>query len=150
MSTSLEGYFTDGILSNEVDAAIAKITNGALTNQTFYFDGKSIVVKGEFSHDNLAKGMKVETFGCVSGHQSGSIVDIKAQKTVVKIAGPGYLFKFTFNNLIELSCPCEAGDSGAPVLTSSGEVIGIAIAGNSKSTFVVPFSFIKNALKISI
>jgi len=150
-AASLEGIFTDGVLTNEVDAAIAKIAQGDLLNQTFFDDNnQSFTVSGEFPYDQLAKGLKVETFGCVSGHRTGTVTDIKAQKTIVRIAGPGYAFKFTFNKLIELACPCLDGDSGAPAMTADGRVIGIVIAGNSKQTFIVPFPFIKTALNIEL
>lgn len=147
---SLGGYFTDGKLTNEVDAAIARITNGSLINQTFFYDGQSMMVTGELLYDNMLNGMKLETFGCVSGHQVGVILDKKVQKTDVKIEGPSYRFIFTFNKLVELNIPCRPGDSGAPVLTASGKVAGIVVAGNLQTTFMIPFQFIKNALSISI
>lgn len=147
---SLKGYFTDGVLSAQVDAAIARITGGELANTTFEDGGKSLNVTGEFVYDKLFKGLKVETYGCISGRRTGTVADIKAQKTEVKIEGDGYAFRFTFNSLIELDCPCESGDSGAPALSTTGELLGIVIAGNLKKTFVVPFPFIKNALHITL
>lgn len=147
---SLKGYFTDGVLSGMVDVAIARITDGALVNHTFDDKGKSLAINGEFPYNKLYKGMRVETYGCVSGRQTGTIVDVRAQKSDVWIMGDGYSYLYTFTDLIELDCPCQDGDSGAPALSEAGEIIGIVSAGNLKRTLIVPFSSIKKALSITL
>ena len=85
----------------------------------------------------------------MSGLIKGTVVDL-AQCTEVEMLGPGYSFDYQFDDLIVVKASCLPGDSGAPVLTGNGEVVGILAAGDADYAYVIPFLFIKNNLKITL
>ncbi|QIL42371.1 trypsin-like peptidase domain-containing protein [Pedobacter sp. HDW13] len=149
-SPVLTGFAVEGRLSRYVDAALSVITQGSLDNSSFFYNGLGQrKVTAELPDDQIKKGLEVEIFGCVSGRITGKVKEI-AKRTEVRIVGPGYAFTYQFNDLIVVEAGCQPGDSGAPVLTPKGEVVGILSAGDTELSYVVPFQSIKNNLTITL
>jgi hypothetical protein len=142
----LQGYVRNGIISPMMDAAIAQINDPDLAQTIF----DNTLINGEVSSNSLSVGQMLYIYGCVSGKLNGTISDLQCERTDVLLTNGQITFSYTFNELIEVAVPCQQGDSGAPVLTSHGDLVGIITAGNGNSSYVIPFPNIKNTLSVQL
>lgn len=142
----LQGFVRRGIISPMMDAAIAQIDPAQLDQKAF----DNTLVLGEADIDTLSIGQSLDVYGCVSGKQNGVLTDLRSERTDVLLSNSQETFSYTFNQLIEVAVPCQPGDSGAPVLTRNGLLVGIITAGNGSHSYILPFSYIKNTLSIQL
>lgn len=143
---STHGHVTAGVFSSRIDAAIARINQTDLLQQTF----NDTLVTGEADLKDLYVGMPVNSFGCVTGKLTGFINDLDVPVTEVVFKNGPTRFSYTFNKLMQVSMPCKEGDSGAPVLSPNGKIIGIITSGDNEGSYVLPFQYIKNALFVTL
>lgn len=152
VATRLAAFVKEGVFSNVMDAALARLPDPAvLDNETFYFDGTSTTrVTGEAEDRELNKGTLVFGYGSVSGRRSGYIRSTARQRVDVLMKRPGHSFMHYYQELIATDKISEPGDSGGPVLTEGGKVVGIIVAGNGQESYVLRFRFIKNVLHVKL
>jgi hypothetical protein len=145
-SAVLKADIRIGTISPMMDAAIAQINNPDLIQTTF----DNTIITGEADIDTLVVGQPLNVFGCVSGKLNGTVSDLQSERTDVLFSGGGIVFEYTFYQLIEVAVPCQQGDSGAPVLTGDGKLVGIVTAGNGNHSYIIPFPNIKTTLSIQL
>jgi len=137
---------------NEVDAAMAKITSGEVSNSLFFLGAFSSTVAAP------AMNMTLEKVGSGSGYTTGTIeqVDVTVPnipyptRVGTQVSGQGFVY-ITLLDQIEVYPPSFAamGDSGALAITGGGscpQPVGIVVAGSSSYAFLDPISTVLTAL----
>jgi tetratricopeptide (TPR) repeat protein len=97
--------------------------------------------------NDLSLGERLKISGRTSGIRSGVITGLYTTASIaVNVEGGVYLF----SDLILTSAMSSAGDSGAPVVTDDGRLVGMVFAGSNEATFVMPIRAILTALGVEL
>lgn len=132
--------------ANRVAGAIARIMQGVETDPEIPGVGKIIGIATA-----VRPGQTVQMVGRTSGLVEGKIVRSGVSAMIAAPFGIGSSFEKTlFEGLIETTPMSAGGDSGAPVLTKEGELIGMVYAGSSKTTLIMPIEPVLQALKVKL
>lgn len=94
---------------------------------------------------NVAQGLKVASLGRSSGLARAAIVGVNATMMIGGPSGPIRLSEMILTE--RLSKP---GDSGAPVVTEDGKLIGFIYAGSNETTVVMPIKPVLDAFKVEL
>jgi hypothetical protein len=129
--------FSDTEFNNLVDAAIAELDPGAASAAIVEL-GLPAGVSTE-----LARGMVVQKVGGQTGHSIAQIKDIHLRLPSYYPTAGGQVERAGFTDQVLTSFYAGQGDSGAPVLNMSNEIVGFQFAG---SVSVSIFSKIQNLL----
>ncbi|TXK36465.1 S1 family peptidase [Pontibacter qinzhouensis] len=143
---NIVGKVEFGKLNSYLDAAIAKLPYGSMienkigsiTNPSAIYDLKK---------DDEDNNFYVQTWGWTSKYSTGKVKKIYDNPNIIYEAiGPKVL-----KELIQVEKISANGDSGAPVFTMAGEVVGIIVGGdNNKISYVLPIRTIINGLNIKL
>lgn len=150
----LTGKLIKGVYSSVMDAALVEIQQSDLDNTTFTgTDGKNITLSATdtVSLDQLNENDLVVCYGCVSGSTAGHIKAIDGGIVDITVKGPNGNMPMRLSGLLYCSQISADGDSGAPVFTAGGKLIGIIVAGdNSSCSYVLPYEYIVNRLHVTL
>jgi streptogrisin D len=147
----LTGFVKEGAFSSVMDAALASIPEEALINRSFAdSDTRSMQLTGELDIKDVAIGLEVFAYGCVSGRRAGEVKQVCFNKLEVTVDSPAGAIRHTYDQLIQTTPVAQPGDSGGPVFTKGGKIIGLIVAGDALGTYILPFPFIKNTLSITL
>lgn len=131
--TNLVGSVVTGLMNEESDFAIARVNNGVrVDNGSLTL--KAVPASFGFVFDEN-RGDEVIVCGRSSGRNSGAIKSTSAAQTVFYCNRTRNQF---YTNLIEVEAFSQGGDSGGVVIDKMNRVIGLVIAGNSQSSYVLP------------
>jgi hypothetical protein len=127
-------------------AGLAKIDNAQQFSNEIPGIGK-ITGIAIIDSSSMAQGTKIRTLGRTSGLKESVIrenyVDIEIHSaTTNEFEG--------YSGMIRTPPFSEAGDSGAPVVTEDGRLIGFVYAGSSDATIVMPIEPVLRALNVSL
>lgn len=124
---------------NQVAGAIARLRQGVEANPEIPGIRRTNGIA-----TSVQPGEVVRIVGRTSGVAEGQVerVNVTAQ-----ISSPEPM---TFTGLIQTSPMSAAGDSGAPVLTEDGRLVGFIYAGSSVASLVMPIQPVLQALKVEL
>ncbi|WP_031529312.1 trypsin-like serine protease [Dyadobacter crusticola] len=137
----------DGTLNSFIDAAIARLSSehaidvsvGGITPSQIY----------DLQKSDEDSSFKVQSWGAISKQPSPF-------KKVLKVsANPSIYYEGiepkVMKQLIQTEKISQPGDSGAPVFTSDGKVVGIIVGGDNVSvSYVLPIRRILNTLSVQL
>jgi trypsin-like peptidase len=101
-------------------------------------------IKGWVDKENLQIGQRIRAIGRTSGLVEGRVTAFMIWN---RIDNPEPL---EFEGLIETTNISGPGDSGAPVFTDDGQLIGMVYAGSPKVTLVMPIGPVLRALEVDL
>jgi len=81
-------------------------------------------------YNKLGTGTILQTFGCISGHKSGAIIQINYGKKDISYDFVGTIGILETIETEQISVP---GDSGAPVFDTQMKLVGLIIANNEQT-----------------
>jgi hypothetical protein len=91
-------------------------------------------------------GDAVKIAGRTSGIRMGQVTAVRVTATIaVELSGTSL-----FGDLITLDGITAGGDSGAPVVTADGKLLGMVFAGSPQITYVMPVANILGALDVQL
>ncbi len=134
---ALIGHAIQGILDGYTDAALVQVDSMTLSE----LDGCTMPAKPFDYWKSESKKMEVLFVGAMSSKLEKFTWIPDSAESITYDNGSPQLVTKTIKNLITLigEPPAEGGDSGAIVVTKSGEVMGMVIASDRKSmTWVKP------------
>ncbi len=137
------GYTIEGKLDSVSDFAVAKLNDGYIINNTI-FDW-NITPRGLSRVLESDKGKTIKMTGRTSGKKTGKIKSQKAAQLITYTGASQY-----FSKLIEIDPISQGGDSGTAVIDENDCVIGLIIAGNKFSSYVLPLNEFMNTNKYFI
>jgi hypothetical protein len=150
-----ESFEPVGILSsgNELGTFFSKLTNVARENS----------LGGFYSPISLPRGARPELRCVVSNLvpdgffvQSGNLLQKNAEQILAELGvnqirrSPDGGFSVTYSDMIESGCPHLPGDEGSIVTSAKHELIGLAVAGDEKRTFIIKARRAMQALSLDI
>jgi S1-C subfamily serine protease len=91
-------------------------------------------------------GTNIRAVGRTSGLQTGRIESVEVDGIKIHL-GPGRVV--IFSGLIETTPFSQPGDSGAPVLTEDGRLLGFVYAASPEVTLVMPILPVLDALGVA-
>lgn len=147
--TEIDPHATD----NEVDAAVAKPNNGVNLSNNIPTIGPPSSIRDLTQEGDSAVGIQVQSFGAITGNQTGLIRNIHVSTSIVyhQLSGDPSV---DFVELVQYDAVSQEGDSGAPVLDTadSPRVVGLHIAGSSDGTagLFTHIRFVFEALKVTL
>ncbi len=153
VSTNVIANITEGVITPYVDAAIAKLKRRGsildlddLKNPTEIYEVKA----GDMDKKVL------QMRGRVSSANKGKIKHISSDPPIdykfISKDGKRVIRKTTINmkELIQTEKISEKGDSGGPVFTEDGKVVGIIVGGSQEYSYIIPIKSILNRLFVSV
>lgn len=135
-------HVTEGIFTNYVDAAIAKLLPQNSLDCSYYNDNGKPVGILRLTENHAKNSLDVKIVGRTSGLRVGHIID--------NYEGTTFIDDHTFNELIVCSKMSDAGDSGATVTDFQNNVIGMLLADSDYRSYIIPIESVLNTLKITI
>ena len=131
--TDQVGVVIEGVMNTENDFAVARVDNGVKIDSGMLTLGVVPLSFGFVFPEN--KGETLTMCGRTSGVRRGRIKSHSASQTV-------YYFKKTvkqyLEGLIEVEPFCTGGDSGGVVINEQDEIVGLIVASNKFSSYVLP------------
>ena len=94
---------------------------------------------------SVAPGDNVAALGRSSGLVRGKTIDVKGTMTIGGPSGP-----IRLNDMILTERLSKPGDSGAPVVTEDGKLIGFIYAGSNTATVVMPIKPVLDAFNVEL
>src|SRR5438552_9954259 len=100
--------------------------------------------------DNVRLGQQVFVVGRTTGIGKATVSKVAVIAKIAYVSGT-----ITFGNLIELrgeagGSPTKGGDSGAPVLTENGKLVGMIFAGSSETSYALPIRRLFDELGVEL
>ena len=150
-SENIVADMSEGIITSFVDAAIAKIRH-----KDSISDLKGLKKPIEV-YDLVAKDENKLTV-CMRGRvstptskvvKSGKVKHINSNPTILYIF-PNNIVQRDMKRLIQTEKISDKGDSGGPVFTEDGKLIGIIVAGSSEYSYIIPIKHIMNRLDVRV
>ncbi len=86
--------------------------------------------------------------GRTSRVREGTVRAIRMDQLIA--LGDANVEHYRFTGLIEMTPVSAAGDSGAPVVTTEGKLVGFVFAGSEESTIVMPIGPVLRALNVEL
>lgn len=133
---------TEGILNNEIDVGLGKLSTGASLRDEILNLGKP---DGAYAptHDDVKVNFEVFMNGRVSGYQAGKLVSINSRPTI-----PYGNNNITMRELYRATLQVAKGDSGSAVLDKKNRIIGIVTGKDSTGAYIIPV--VKCLMKYSL
>ncbi len=154
-NTNVIADVAEGVITSRVDAAIAKLRRRGVLDDLPELQRPTKIYE-LVSRDEDNANFRVHMRGRVSTAKSGKVKHVFSTPPITYIFPPAALGSPSptvvknMIGLIQVEKISEAGDSGGPVFTQDGKVIGIVVAGTSQYTYVIPIKSIMNRLDISV
>jgi hypothetical protein len=124
-------------------ATIARLRNGETANPDIFGFKKITGVEKA-----ITPNQEVFVYGRDGQRRQGTVLAVNATVDIAtNNAADG---EATLKNVIVTTNISGPGDSGAPVLTGDGELVGMIYAGSQSSTIVVPIYSVLNELKVTL
>lgn len=136
------------VVFNTVDAAIARLEDGVKFQQS-YLPGRGVPRPGGLATAQV--GDKVFKVGQATGLTFGTVTAVSAVVGPIEFAAG----ECWFSQQIEIAGDsgtlfANHGDSGALIVLTSGEVVGLLFAGNGTQTYACPIQNVEAALNCSL
>jgi hypothetical protein len=141
LGTKTYGTVTKGKLDDELDAAIAEIDIQYFKEEILFLNYKP---KGPRVFLNLDNNPLFKV-GRTSGLTAGYILSLNENPTISYTNDEKEIY-----GLIKTTSFCCPGDSGAAVLDSNSNLVGLIIAGDENFSYILPIDIILNRLEIEI
>jgi len=130
----------------------SKIVRDTFNDVAFVFvDGQSLQALTMGDSDKLRVGETVIAIGTPLGEFPGSVTTgvISGLKRTVQTGGSFWGASREYENVIQTDAAVNPGNSGGPLINSSGEVVGVNFAttsGADNISFALPISLVKDRL----
>ena len=139
----------NGIVAfNEVDAGLARLSDGASQAQQF------LTMRGLPGLSGTARpkvGDKVFKVGRTTGLTWGTITDIATSVGPVSYSVGSCWFRRSFTiEGVNGTMFSDRGDSGSIIVRTTGEVVGLLYAGNGTQTYACPIQAVLSALRCTL
>lgn len=135
----------EGILTSYVDAAIAELK---LKDSILDLEGLKKPVEIYELVPSDQDTLEVHMRGRVSTSKSGIVKHVYSNPFILYDNPKSPVRKM--RRLIQVENLSKKGDSGGPVFTDDGKVIGIIVAGSNKYSYVIPIKSIMNRLDVRV
>ena len=150
-SENIVADMSEGIITSFVDAAIAKIRRkdaiSELKGLKKPIEVYDLVAEDE---DNLTVHMRGRVSTPTSKiTKSGKVKHMHSNPTILYVF-PNNIVQRDMKRLIQTEKISDRGDSGGPVFTEDGKLIGIIVAGSSEYSYIIPIKHIMNRLDVRV
>lgn len=150
---AIVGRVRDAIRNNEIDAAIIDIENGIdISNELPNGEGtisSTLVIK----NDEPFNTIPVRIYGHLN-NTTGKITSVNNNASIVYTLPNGTKQNWELTGLIAVSDfgnpISQEGDSGSALIDDKNNVIGIVVAGNDSTTYIIPIETIFYQLNIEL
>jgi len=143
------GYVRKGALDGTIDAAYAELTRPDILNNIVYgtsFSPRTIVILGEY-HVNLKYPLMLA--GRTSTRQVGHVLSNYASVSVKYFDGNRLVATQQFDGVVKTCKISTFGDSGAPVIDTGGNAIGLLFASDDEFSYIIPLLKIFNSFNLT-
>jgi len=138
-----------GVVFNEIDAGIAKLTAG-IAFQQGYLPFRHLNAPRPFT-SSVSLGERVLKVGRTTGLTYGEVIDLATSVGPITYSPGQCWFRRSFTiegiNGIQFS---DHGDSGSVIVRENGEVVGLLYAGNGQQTYACPIDTVLSSLDLTL
>lgn len=138
MNDTSIGKAEEGVMNAFIDAALVEITDPGIIESHPDIKSNKIARLGT---ENLENKVVVIT---PNGNKDSKVKLVSTEHEVIELN-----FRNEFEELIAIEKVTSPGDSGSPVITEDGKLVGIVIGSDKEHTLVQNFQFVVNNLKVS-
>jgi conflict system pore-forming effector with SLATT domain/trypsin-like peptidase len=138
---------TEGLLNDQLDAAIAEIEDPVNITGMICGSDKTPTTILPITNDHERDGLVVKAVGRTSGSGQGTIQSSAINCDIDYGDGIG---KITMRSLVCTDLPFTGGDSGAALLDTNNNVIGIIVAVMGQLTYAIPIQRILSKFSLTL
>jgi len=147
------GNVLNAIRNDTIDAALIEVENNIFISNDLPDNGGSITSTRIIQNDEPYNNIPVRIYGYIN-NSTGKITSINNDANIVYTLPDGSKQNWEIKDLIAVSdfgSPIsQEGDSGSALLDDQNNVIGIVVAGNDTTTYVIPIETIFSQLNIEL